>query len=226
MKRKLLIVLSLVMMFSLSATVFAAEQTMTIEEAKEYLENYYVTKENIYGKEYSMQYIFSSEDDLNSAAEYISDNGLAAFNTARDIAIKEVVSKEPTIDSGLRATRPSVVYRTVSGNGNHYVNGQTYGLSNFGTLGSTEYLVELGYRVNVANGAFNEINSISFDVRNLRPGVSYGNTRFPSYYTNTNASVTANFDITKEMEISIAGFGFVIKSETANEVFALMTNIR
>ena len=52
MKKLLSIVLSLVLVFSLSSTAFASEASMTVDEAKSYLENYYVTKVNSAGKEY------------------------------------------------------------------------------------------------------------------------------------------------------------------------------
>ncbi len=99
MKKLLSMTLCLSIVFSLLSTVSASELPMTVDEAKTYLENYYVTRENSEGKEYSVQYIFSSEDDLNSAAQYIADNGLAAFNAALDIAIEEAVSNEPPVSS-------------------------------------------------------------------------------------------------------------------------------
>ena len=225
MKKLLSIVLSLVLVFSLSSTAFASEASMTVDEAKSYLENYYVTKVNSAGKEYTVQYIFSSEDDLNSAAQYIADNGLDAFNAALDVAIEEAVSNETPAVPRPRTTTPRTAYETVSGNGNHYVSAEAYGLASFDSLGTVEYLVELGYRVTVTNGKFTNLTSISFDIPYVSAAGSWGNTRFPSYYTDTSAGVTANYDITKTVEIGIGDFSFEIKSETDNEIFALLTSI-
>lgn len=172
-----------------------------------------------------MQYIFSSEDDLNSAAQYIAENGLAAFNAALDIAIEDAVSKEPAPTVLPRTTTPTTGYATVSGNGNHYVSTEAYGLASFDSLGTVEYLVELGYRVTVTNGVFTNLTSISFDIPYISAAGSWGNTRFPSYYTDTSAGVTANYDITKTVEVGVGDFSFEIKTETDNEVFALLTSI-
>lgn len=225
MKKLLSFVLSLAMIFSLSATAFAVEQTMTVEEATEYLETYCVTKENAAGKVYTTQYIFSSKDDLNSAAQYIAENGLDAFNAALDNAIEEAVRNEPPTSPRPRTTTPTTAYATVSGNGNHYVSAEAYGLASFDTLGTVEYLVELGYRVTLNNGTLSNVNSISFDIPYISAAGSWGSTRFPSYANGGNAGVTANYIITKTLEIGLGDFSFEIKSETDNEIFALLTSV-
>ncbi|EOD00461.1 hypothetical protein [Caldisalinibacter kiritimatiensis] len=224
MKKFLSLILSFVMLFTLSISAFAAEPQMTVDEAREYLQSYYVTKENSVGKEYSIQYIFNSDEDLEKAAIYLSENGLSAFNATVDTAIEEVVSKEPKSPQ-TRSTTPTTGYATVSGDGNHYVSSEAYGLASFDSLGTVEYLVELGYSVTVSNGVFTDLTSISFDIPYISAAGSWGNTRFPSYCTDTSAGVTANYDITKSVEIGVGDFSFVIKTETDNEIFALLTSI-
>ena len=76
-KKLVSIVLSAVMVIGMSTTAFAATP-MTLEEAKEYLSSYNVTKTNAAGKEYTTQYVFDSESDLNKAAAYIVE-GLFSF---------------------------------------------------------------------------------------------------------------------------------------------------
>ena len=225
MKKIMSLLLVVIMVLSIPCTAFASEASMTVDEARAYLENYYVTKVNSAGKEYTVQYIFSSEDDLNGAAQYIADNGLDAFNMALDVAIEEAVGNETPVAPHPRTTTPTTAYETVSGNGNHYVSAEAYGLASFDSLGTVEYLVELGYRVTVTNGVFTNLTSISFDIPYISAAGSWGNTRFPSHCTNTNAGVTANYDITKTVEIGIGDFSFEIKSETDNEIFALLTSI-
>ena len=153
--------------------------------------------------------------------------GLADFNTAVDNAIAEVVSKEPQRTVALtRPTDPTTARETVSGNGTHNVSAQAYGLASFDTLGTVEYLVELGYTVTVSNGKFTKLSNISFDIPQISAAGSWGNTRFPSHCEPANCGVTANYDIVKTVEIGVGDFSFEIKSETDNETFALLTSLR
>ena len=203
MKKILAAILSLMMVFSLSVPAFAASP-MTFDEAKAYLENYCVTKENSFGKEYTTRYEFNSEDDLNKAAEYIVENGLDAFNAAVDAAIKEVVANEPQRTMVMpRTTDPTTVYETVSSDGTHNLSAEAYGLASFDSLGTVEYLVELGYRVTVSNGKFTNLTSISFDIPYISAAGSWGDTSFPSHCLDYNCGVTANYVITKTIENDI-----------------------
>ena len=81
------------------------------------------------------------------------------------------------------------------------------------------------YRVTVSNGKFTDLSSISFDIPYISAAGSWGSTSFPSYCNNTNYGVTANYLITKTVEIGIGDFSFEIKSETDNEIFALLTSL-
>lgn len=94
MKKVLTLLLSLSLIFSFSVTASAASP-MTFDEAKSYLQNYSVTKENSLGKGYTTQYVFDSEEDLNKAAAYIAENGLDAFNESLEAAIATAVANEP-----------------------------------------------------------------------------------------------------------------------------------
>ena len=216
-------ILSLVMVFNVTAF---ASSTMTFEQAKEYLQNYHETRENDFGEIYTVQYIFDSEEDLNKAAIFIVENGLDEFNNALDKEIAEYVKNEET--STLvqpRTAFPSNSYETVSGDGTHQVEVVAGGLASFDTLGTLDYRVELGYRVTVRNGKFVSISSISFDVPYVGQGGSWGELSLPSYCTDYNCGVTANYVISKSVDLGIGDFGITIKTETDKEYLSLETSI-
>lgn len=196
-----------------------------IEEAKEYLSNFYVEDVNEYGKVFSTQYIFKTEEDLEKAAEYIADYGLDKFNEDVESAIEREVAKEPKTPV-TRSAYPASVTKTVSGEGNHNVSELVAGLASFDTLGTVEYTVELGYRLTVQNNKFTQLTDISFDIPYISGGGSWGDITIPSYCNDKHAGATANYTVTKSVEISIGNFGFEIKSETDNEVFSLITNLQ
>lgn len=224
MKKFSSFVLSLIMLFTLSISVFSLETEMSIDEARGYLQSYHVTKQNSDGKEYSIEYIFNTEDDLEKAATFLSEKGLSAFNAAIEASIEEVVNEEDPIHQPY-STDPSTGYATVSGDGKHYVSTQAYGLANFDSLGAVEYLVELGYSVTVSNGVFTDLDSISFDIPYISSTGSWGNVSLPFHCYDTSAGVTANYDITKSVELPVGDFSIVIKTETDSEIFALLTSI-
>lgn len=227
MKKLISMALSFAMIFAISTAAFAVEQKMTIEESREYLQTYKVTRINTEGKKYTIQFAFTTEKDLEKAAAYIVENGLAAFNAALDIAVANSVKNEPQSTlSQPRSTTPTVAHAYVSGNGDHYVSGEAYGLANFETLGQVEYLVNLGYRVTVSGGKFTNLTSISFDIPYLSTGGSWGSTSFPSYCDPGSCGVTANYTITKTIYAGIGDFSVPIKAETTREVFALLTGIQ
>lgn len=201
------------------------ERQQKIADAKEYLTNYKKLDINEFGKEFTTEYYFQTNQDLDAAAIYIADYGLSAFNEAVEAAIRETVSQEPKLKIP-RVTDPLIVYETVSGDGNHDVSAEAYGLASFKTLGTVEYIVELGYRINVQNGQFTRLTSSRFDIPHISSAGSWGNIRMPSHCTSTNAGITANYTITKTVEISVGDFGFDIKSETANETFSLLTSLK
>ena len=226
MKKFISTILGVVMILSLSITSFASESKMTVNEAKEYLQNYNVTKNNEFGKEYTTSYSFNSEEDLDKAACYIANHGLEAFEDALNSAISEVVANEPKSTTPItRSTEPATAYATVSGNGTHSVSASARGMASFDTLGYVEYKVILGYKVTVSNGEFTNLTNISFDIPSVSGGGSWGNARFPSHCTATNCGVSANYDIVKSVEVEVEDFSIVIKSETDNEVFSLLTSL-
>lgn len=225
MRKMLSFVLLLSMVFGFSVSTYAAEPQMTVEEARQYLKSYNVTKINSEGEEYSTQYIFKSDEDLEKAATYISENGLSKFNEELNSEIKEVVSKEPE-KMQARTTTPSVSYATVYGNGTHTVKATTQGLATFDTLGSVEYKATLQYRVTASNGVFTAVSNPTFDIPYISAGGSWGKVSLPSYYNGVNAGVTANYTITKTVSIPVGNFSVDVKSETDKEVFALSTTLK
>ena len=205
-------------------TAFAS--SMTVDDAKEYLKNYSVTRENQLGKEYTTQYVFDSEEDLNRAAAYIAENGLDKFNFAVEEAIDEVVRNESmeTIPQ-MRTANPSAIEETVSGTGNQYVAAEAYGLASFDTLGTVEYSVVLSYRITISNEVFTGINNISFDIPSISTAGSWGNVSFSSYCIDKHCGVTASYLITKSIEIGFGDFSFEVKSETDSEIFSLLARM-
>jgi len=227
-----ILVVMLVLAFSFSTTAFAkspvestitSENQLTFEEAKEYLTTYSEVNVNEFGKEFTTEYYFTTTQDLDAAAAYIVEFGLDVFNEAVEASVEEIVSQES--QSNLispMTTDPTVAYATVSGNGTHTVSAETYGLASFDTLGTVEYSASLSYKVVVSSGKISGLSSISFDIPYISAAGSWGDVSLPFYTTDTNAGVTANYTITKELEVSIGDFGFIIKSETDNEIFALL----
>lgn len=224
-KKLISLTLAVVMVIGVSITAFAASPK-SFDEAKEYLESYNITKTNSMGKEYTTQYIFHSENDLNKAAAYIAEYGLDNFNNEVNNAIIEAINNEPKNTLIYpRTTTPTTAYESISGNGTHRVSATAYGLASFDTLGTVEYSVELGYKVTVNNGKLTNLTSISFDIPYISAAGSWGSTSFPSYCNDTKCGVTANYLITKTVEIGVGDFSFEIKSETDNEIFALLTSL-
>lgn len=211
------------MTMSMSLSAFATP-AMTFDEAKNYLLNYSITETDSDGDECTTCYVFESEDKLNNAANYIVENGLDAFNHVVNETINDVVSKEPKIEA--RETDPAIVYETVSGDGTHYVSAEAYGYSSFPTLGAIQYIVELSYRATVKGGKFTSVSSASVDFPVIDVSGSYGKISLPSYCNNTSCGVTANYTITKSIDIPLGDGSFTIKSESDKENFALITNLR
>lgn len=195
-------------------------------DAKEYLTTYRKVDVNEFGNEFTTEYQFNTSQDLDGATSYITKYGLDAFDEAVRIAIEEALHEEEQLELIMpRTTYPTTAYATISGNGTHTVSAETYGLASFDTLGTVEYSAILSYKVPVSNGKITGLSSISFDIPHISAAGSWGNLSLPSYNTSTHVGVTANYTITKTVEISIGDFEFVIKSETDNEVFALLTNL-
>ena len=166
------------------------------------------------------------EEDLEKVAMYLSEHGLAEFNATLEDELAKAVAKEPTIIQS-RSTNPSTGYATISGNGKHTVSKTALGHVDFEKVGATEYRLNLGYTVNVSNNKITSISSISFDIPYISPtGSSWGNVRLPSVVKTSMCSVTANYDITKKMSIPIGQGEITVRSETKNEIFGLITNLK
>ena len=216
------LLLSSCLMFTVNA-----EENPSLEEAKTYLKNYCEVRTNQVGKEYRLSYIFSTEQDLELAAQFVAENGLKAFNDAVKARIDELTSEEK-IHSGvsLRSAEPSAVHKTVSGNGNHRVSGRASGEAHFGSLPGCAYMVELSYTATVSGGKFTNVSDISFDVPIIGASCTWGRISFPTYCYDTSCGVTANFRITKTISVSVGNFSVDIKAETSEEVFAVLTSLQ
>lgn len=215
---------TLILIMSISTPVFASS-TEAFDNAKRYLQNYFVTKVNEMGKEYTIRYTFETEQDLEKVASYIARYGIENFNKTVDEGLAKVVAKEPYNVIRPRATTPTVAYATVSGNGIHSVSDVAYGYITFNEIGAMEYGVELGYQVHVNNGRMTGVSGIYLNVFNLASYGSWEMGSCPSYCNATNAGVTANYTVTKEIRVPIDGVSIGIKAESSNEIFSLLTNL-
>ncbi len=215
------------LLFSCLMFTVNAEENPSLEETKAYLKNYCEVRTNQVGKEYRVSYIFSTEQDLELAAQFVMENGLEAFNDAVKARVDELASEEKIHpDVSLRSANPSSVHKTVSGNGNHRVSGRAPGIAHFGSLPGCEYMVELSYTATVSGGKFTNVSNISFDVPVIGASSEWGRLSFPSYCYDTSCGVTANFRITKTVSVPIGNFSFDIKAETSEEVFAVLTSLQ
>ena len=226
MKKILSTIMIVVMLFSMSAMAYAEEEHMTIDEAKKYLLNYETKEVDSRGKEITTWYSFDSVEDLEQVAAYISENGIVAFNAIVDREIKKSLEGENDSEIQPYFTDPVTAYANISGNGTHYVKAEGKGRVECGNLGTAEYDVELGYKITVANGKITGISSISFDIPYIGSAATWGNVRCTQYYRDKVCGVTANYDITKTLKIPIGTAGFEIKKEKANDIFALITNLK
>ena len=217
--------LTLLLIFSFITPAFAS-YSMTFEEAKEYLVNYSATKENSLGEEYTVRYEFYSEEDINQAAEYIAEEGLDSFNEEIDAAIAAAVTEEKSFVPVTRTTDPSVVYRTVSGNGTHHVEGLISGMAYFDTLGTLEYQLVLEYDVLVLGGKLYEINNTECTLDNISaPSGGIQDVVHTTYCNDTNCGLTVRYVIFKTIGISWNEIPIGLRTEYDNEICGLLTSI-
>ena len=200
----------------------AKASDLSLEEARDYLTSYSDVSTNVKGQEVFAEYSFASDEDLNAVAEFVSENGIEALNAAID----DAVQKDEMILAPFKLERtvsPSDVTKYISGNGTHNVSGQSYGLADFGKYGTGEYRVVLGYRVVVSGGQMTSIDSTSFDIPSITRSCTWGNLRLPNYVRASVCGATANYDVTKTIEIPIGDASFELKSIVDNEIFTVTT---
>ena len=186
--------------------------TLSKSSAIDYLTTYSRKEYDSSGRESHITLEFETEEDRNAAADFIVRYGTDGFvrELEKSIAQSIAIEGSPSILAPA-ATSPLTVYRTVTGNGTHYVSGQASGLAHFSTLGTVEYFVTLGYSVRVIGGKISGINSPAFNISHISAGGSWGNVSLPSYSNATNAGVTANYTITKTVKVGIGGFDVIVK---------------
>lgn len=170
MKKLISMLLTLSLVFGLSASAFAAEGKMTVEEAEKYLLDFVKEEVNEDGKIITTTYEFESDKDLQEVATFIAENGAKAFQQKIDenISLKDVDDS----DNGQFRRLPSspIISKTVKGDGTHTVKCEMSGLVKFNKVGNVEYLAKLSCKVDVKKGNVIAINSTSFDM----PYVSTG----------------------------------------------------
>lgn len=200
-------------------------ERLTLDEAKEYLLNYKGITNNIYGGEVVVEYSFKSTDDFEKAAIYIVDNGVDAFHESANRAAQELGAEEggavpvPIVH---RTVDPSSITVTISGNGTHRVEETAaYAIATFESLGSVEYKPTLGYTVTVEKGKIVSLSKYSFSPNIFSPAGSWDSLRYEEYNTGTRAGVTANFTISKTIDLPIGDFS-VERTETDSEIFTVI----
>ena len=223
--------LILIVVFMFNTNVFASNLDLTeqndfqsIDEVKEYLTNYTKVETNEYGKEVRTHFCFESEEDKNTIAAYILENGLDKFNEELDQAIAAEVADDPK-PIITRNANPNIVYKTVYGNGNHYVSEHVYGLASFSTLGTTEYSVQLGYTAVVSGGRFTSVNGISLSFPSMGAATTAGDFQFPTFVTDNSCGVTAIYTLTKRIGVEVSGYPIGMEAETDIDTLAINTHL-
>lgn len=215
------ITLMFVLIFCTStlATSFAgSEKEFTFDEAKAYLLTYNDTSLNDSGKEVRTKYEFSSSEKLDSAARYISENGLSAFNEKVEKGIENYLQSEEKPIARPRETSPMSIQKVIKGNGTHSISGTTHGLAKFKTLGTGEYTAKLSYSVVVSKGKITRLSSDpTLTITLLSGGLSKGDVTIRQVIDPYTASITAKFEIVKSVNL-----GWIqVKSETDVDVFGV-----
>lgn len=226
MMRKLMSVLLMIVCIMPFGNMVYAADSMSVEEAKDYLENYCVTKVNSQGKEYTMQFDFSSEEELEAAALFIAENGVTRFHELLDVGIEELGNSGVSgIPIQPRTTTPTIAYRTVYGNGRHNISGEANGLASFDSLGTLEYAVRLAYTAVAADGAFIDVTNISFDVIAMGANGGINNLTFNDHHIGSDCGVTANYVISKTTSVGVGDLNVPIKTEIDSETFTILTSL-
>lgn len=223
--RVVVIVMIFVLIFSASA--FAATPEISIEEAKAYLTNYSEEKMNEYGEPYTLSYEFKDEEDLEMLANYIVANGVDGFNAMIEEELQKVAEKEPQQTSPpKRIASPSVIHKSISGDGRHVVSATTSGLVSFDKCGSVEYRVELRYTVTVKNGEFVSLTTPSFRTAYISPtSATIDDVSLPNHCKPKEAGVTANYTVTGRIELQTPAGSITLVSENKRDIFALIADI-
>lgn len=228
-KKTSILVVSILLINSMSLEVLAQSadevQNLTVDEAKAYLETYREEKTNELGKTYTIEYEFASEIDLNRAAQYIVENGIEVFNRELESQIEEKVQNEDVIQTqNIRAANPlSAVYYLNRTESSQRATSDIFGRAYFDTLGSVEYILTLKYTVlvNTNNGTIQDANRPTLLTRHMSGGGALGDYTIPMGHSSTGASATANYYITKSVEIGLEDFSFSIKTEQTQDWFVL-----
>lgn len=124
--------------------------------------------------------------------------------------------------------------RTLEGAKAYLKNFCIKGVNEFGDEFTTAYQFDVDHDLNKAAAYIVKYGYEQFHIAvddqvsnvlsgELASNVNRPQTTTPNYVTATNAGSTANYVITKTIEIFIGDFGFEIKSETDPEVFAILT---
>lgn len=214
-------VISLMMLFSTTAS---ATEYMTMEEAKDYLQNYEQITVLPSGKTSTLRFRFYDENGLIEAAEYIVENGTVAFHAMVDEKIELALAEEATVPAPTFTT-PSSGYVTIpQTDGNHEVSYEANGLAEFGKYGTTSYSLEIGYQVTVSNGQIVGINSLNFDIPWIAGWfTTWGDLTYNTYCVSPECGATANYTLTKTITIEMENGAFSADEETDDEYFALHT---
>ncbi len=207
--------------FAISDNTQSLPSDQAIEIAKSYFLNYSEVSLNSSGQEVVTSYGDVTAEMLDKIAIYIAQVGVSAFEEEVKAAIEDVVT-----DESINTTR-SAPMRTISkyvklNEGNNYISGSEPMLVDFGELGTMEYTATLRYTLKVQNGAIVDLNSPGFEL-SLPAYGSYSNVRLPYTFSDTYANMTANYDVTKTIDVPIIIGSIPIRSATTNQINILQT---
>ena len=228
--------LSMVLALSLFGTEAYAAEKGTIETIAVELRNLAFVEYDEEGGEFLTSYVIRSEEDIYALAEQIYANGWDWFYKEVHTQLQEELQKETplslpgVIESGgeIQSTSPSSQTLVVSGNGTHpLVSDPAYGLVSFPSVGTAEYTIILRYSVIVAGGVMTQIvdgsPNASFPAKSANTVIT--EKTYQKYCYSTQCGVTANYKITKSIQISIGVIPIEIRSETVRDFFALLAHL-
>lgn len=234
-RTKMMLVLGIVALISTNFKPVYAQNISSIEfdtldEAKEYLKSYEEEGINKYGKTYTIEYEFSSEEDLELAAEYLLENGLDNFEMVLDNKVQEVVAEEEQNSANsisTRAANPLSATITIERiNKTHKVDHDIFGRVDFDKLGSAEYILNLYYEVTVSGGKITKVDGEKLRTVHFSGSTSLGESTIPTGFSDTGASATANYYIVKSIAADIGGFEVTLRTEQKQDWFCLLTYLK
>ena len=206
-----------------SVSLAQSSEELTLEDAKAYLLAYESCEKNSYGKDVIMSFDFKDEEHLDQVAHFITEQGIDYFEYLLDMKLEEYSEGEVSAGNMTRAATPYSATRYIKKlNKTHTVSAYVNGVADFNDLGTAEYQFYLSYSILVKDLKMDSVTSYSFRNISMSSGTYEGDS---TYWGNsdTGASVTVNFTMSKSADLPIGDISIPIKTRTTTDWFALYT---